>query len=86
MCDFSSKELLNCHLIYFFLFFSDNLSKKFGTQINDIFDTFGSDFSYPGNLPAYVEEYFEENGNTPLITGSDAPPGKIQCLPAPGKR
>ncbi|XP_044736880.1 lutropin-choriogonadotropic hormone receptor [Chrysoperla carnea] len=61
-----------------------NLSKKFGTQINDIFDTFGSDFSYPGNLPAYVEEYFEENGNTPLITGSDAPPGKIQCLPAPG--
>lgn len=75
---------ISCSLLTF-RFFTDNLSGKFGTQINDIFDNFGSDFSYPGNLPTYVEEYFEESGgSTPIMTGSDAPPGKIQCLPAPG--
>ncbi|XP_075234982.1 G-protein coupled receptor rickets [Lycorma delicatula] len=64
-----------------------NLSKKFGTQINELWDNFGSDFTYPGNLPAYVEEYFEEqenSGTNGKQSQTDAHPGHIQCLPAPG--
>lgn len=56
------------------------MSKKFGTQINELWDNFGSDFTYPGNLPAYVEEYFEDQEKQQ----NDLPPGRIQCLPAPG--
>jgi leucine-rich repeat-containing G protein-coupled receptor 6 len=63
---------------------TENLSQKFGTQINDMWENFGSDFTYPGNLPAYVEEYFEDQENT-KVAGSDMPPGKIACLPLPGK-
>ncbi|XP_073994058.1 G-protein coupled receptor rickets isoform X3 [Rhodnius prolixus] len=59
-----------------------NLSKKFGTQINQLWDNFGTDFTYPGNLPAYVEEYFEEQEYNNKQT--DPPPAKIQCLPTPG--
>nr|XP_014291441.1 lutropin-choriogonadotropic hormone receptor [Halyomorpha halys] len=58
-----------------------NLSKKFGTQINQLWDNFGTDFTYPGNLPSYVEEYFEEQESNKQ---TDSPPGKIQCLPTPG--
>ncbi|XP_014245069.1 lutropin-choriogonadotropic hormone receptor isoform X2 [Cimex lectularius] len=58
-----------------------NLSKKFGTQINQLWDNFGTDFTYPGNLPAYVEEYFEEQD---INKQTDTPPGRIQCLPTPG--
>lgn len=61
-------------------YFTENLSKKFGTQINELWDNFGSDFTYPGNLPAYVEEYFEDQEKQQ----NDLPPGRIQCLPAPG--
>ncbi|XP_058985535.1 leucine-rich repeat-containing G-protein coupled receptor 4 isoform X2 [Musca domestica] len=39
-----------------------NLSKKFGTEMHDIWDNFGQDFTYPGNIPTYMEEYFEEEG------------------------
>lgn len=63
---------------------TENLSQKFGTQINDMWENFGSDFTYPGNLPAYVEEYFEDQENA-KVAGSDTPPGKIACLPLPGK-
>ncbi|XP_050544961.1 leucine-rich repeat-containing G-protein coupled receptor 5 [Daktulosphaira vitifoliae] len=58
-----------------------NLSKKFGTQVNDLWDSFGTDFTYPGNLPAYMEEYFEEqlDGKLPEIISS-----KVKCLPLPG--
>ncbi|KAK6637173.1 hypothetical protein RUM44_007587 [Polyplax serrata] len=59
-----------------------NLSKKFGTEINDLWDNFGSDFTYPGNLPAYVEEYFEEQDSK--FGNSEHLAGKIQCLPLPG--
>ncbi|KAI8121074.1 Lutropin-choriogonadotropic hormone receptor, partial [Lucilia cuprina] len=52
-----------------------NLSKKFGTQMHDIWDNFGQDFTYPGNIPTYMEEYFDEDavatgtgGNTPTGT------------------
>lgn len=63
--------------------FTENLSKKFGTQVNDLWDSFGSDFTYPGNLPSYMEEYFEEQqleGKSQDIMSS-----KIKCLPLPGK-
>lgn len=49
-----------------------------------MWDNFGSDFTYPGNLPAYVEEYFEDQENA-KVAGSEMPPGKIACLPLPGK-
>ncbi|XP_022172830.1 leucine-rich repeat-containing G-protein coupled receptor 5 [Myzus persicae] len=59
-----------------------NLSKKFGTQVNDLWDSFGSDFTYPGNLPSYMEEYFEEQ----QLEGKsqDVMSSKIKCLPLPG--
>lgn len=65
------------------VFFPENLSKKFGTQINELWDNFGTDFTYPGNLPAYVEEYFEEQ-ETKFGVVNDHVSGKIQCLPLPG--
>uniref|UniRef100_A0A146LLJ9 Leucine-rich repeat-containing G-protein coupled receptor 6 n=4 Tax=Lygus hesperus TaxID=30085 RepID=A0A146LLJ9_LYGHE len=58
-----------------------NLSKKFGPHITQLLDGFGNDFTYPGNLPAYVEEYFEEQEMTKQ---NDLPPGRIHCLPTPG--
>lgn len=64
-----------------------NLSKKFGTQMTDLWNNFGQDFNYPGNLPAYVEEYFEEDQTNmgPIRPfGSDVTPGSVQCLPMPG--
>lgn len=60
----------------------ENLSKKFGTQINQLWDNFGTDFTYPGNFPSYVEEYFEEQETNKQ---NDIPSGRIQCLPTPGK-
>lgn len=69
-----------------FLHFSpaDNLSKKFGSQINELWDSFGQDFTYPGNLPAYVEEYFEEETQPTKMYNAEMPPGSVQCLPLPG--
>jgi leucine-rich repeat-containing G protein-coupled receptor 6 len=63
---------------------TENLSQKFGTQINSMWDDFGSDFTYPGNLPAYIEEYFEDQENA-KVAGTETPPGKIACLPLPGE-
>ncbi|XP_063239616.1 leucine-rich repeat-containing G-protein coupled receptor 5 [Bacillus rossius redtenbacheri] len=60
-----------------------NLSSKFGTQINELWDNFGSDFTYPGNMPSYVEEYFEEQDSSRSLA-SDLPPSRIKCLPLPG--
>lgn len=52
--------------------------------MNDILDSFGSDFAYPVNLPSYVEEYFEEQQDTRMdLFGG--PVGRIRCLPLPGK-
>lgn len=62
---------------------SENFSKKFGTQINTLWDTFGSDFTYPGNLPAYVEEYFEEQEKSAI--SENVVPKTVQCVPLPGK-
>lgn len=59
------------------------MSKKFGTQINELWDSFGQDFTYPGNLPSYVEEYFEEE-TTPTKMFTSITPGSVQCLPMPG--
>lgn len=52
--------------------------------MNDLWDSFGSDFTYPGNLPAYVEEYFEEDGSPSKPYSSEISPGSVQCLPLPG--
>lgn len=64
--------------------FADNLSKKFGSQINELWDSFGQDFTYPGNLPAYVEEYFEEETQPTKAFNRDITAGSVQCLPLPG--
>ncbi|KAJ8675369.1 hypothetical protein QAD02_011155 [Eretmocerus hayati] len=60
-----------------------NLSDKFGKKVNELWDNFGSDFTYPGNLPAYVEEYFDDQdgrSTTPSYHQQKA----IHCLPQPG--
>lgn len=63
--------------------FAENLSNKFGSEITELWENFGSDFTYPVNLPAYVDEYFQEENMKTGIT-SLTPPGNIQCLPVPG--
>jgi len=63
--------------------FLDNLTDKFGSQINELWANFGSDFTYPGNLPSYIEDYFE-NLNSRTTSTSETVPSRIQCLPQPG--
>ncbi|XP_026472716.1 lutropin-choriogonadotropic hormone receptor-like [Ctenocephalides felis] len=60
-----------------------NLSNKFGSEITELWENFGSDFTYPVNLPTYVDEYFQEE-NMKTGSASAIPPGNIQCLPVPG--
>lgn len=99
-------SIFHCAIVCF-LNLLDNLSKKFGSQINDLWDSFGQDFTYPvseilvkffccepiakfcvqrskGNLPAYVEEYFEEETTPTRPFSSELTPGSVQCLPMPG--
>uniref|UniRef100_A0A182MV53 G-protein coupled receptors family 1 profile domain-containing protein n=1 Tax=Anopheles culicifacies TaxID=139723 RepID=A0A182MV53_9DIPT len=62
-----------------------NLSKKFGNQINDLLNVYGAEYgSYPGgHVPTFPDEYFEdEQGIT--HASPTAQPGAIQCLPEPG--
>ncbi|XP_053694769.1 leucine-rich repeat-containing G-protein coupled receptor 5 [Sabethes cyaneus] len=59
-----------------------NLSKKFGTQINDLLHSYGPEY-YPGGMPTYPEEYFEEEGGVTHAMPT-AQPGSIHCLPEPG--
>ncbi|EZA47997.1 Lutropin-choriogonadotropic hormone receptor [Ooceraea biroi] len=61
----------------------NNLTDKFGSHINELWAKFGSDFTYPGNLPSYVEDYFEDvdGRRTPTTRRT---PSRIQCLPQPG--
>ncbi|KAK0162554.1 hypothetical protein PV327_006322 [Microctonus hyperodae] len=61
-----------------------NLSKKFGSQMNELWDNFGSDFTYPGNLPAYVEDYFEDQIGKMTLPSAQTLPTHVQCLPQPG--
>ena len=63
--------------------FLDNLSDKFGSKINELWDNFGSDFTYPGNLPAYIEEYFEDQDGRTTVPAENTPQ-QVQCLPQPG--
>lgn len=81
---FTIHQKLRCQLYPTLTYFSDNLSKKFGSQINELWDSFGQDFTYPGNLPAYVEEYFEEETSPTKMFTSEIAPGSVQCLPLPG--
>lgn len=71
---------------HFDYFTADNLSQKFGSQINELWDSFGQDFTYPGNLPAYADEYFEEETSPTKAINGDIMAGSIQCLPLPGKK
>ncbi|XP_015603819.1 lutropin-choriogonadotropic hormone receptor isoform X2 [Cephus cinctus] len=41
-------------------------------------------FTYPGNLPSYVEDYFEDQDGRTTVAGQIANPPHIQCLPQPG--
>ena len=61
----------------------DNMTDKFGSQINELWANFGSDFTYPGNLPSYVEDYFEEQ-NSRVTLPARTLPSHVQCLPQPG--
>ncbi|XP_049766208.1 lutropin-choriogonadotropic hormone receptor-like [Schistocerca cancellata] len=61
-----------------------NLSKKFGPQVTDLWESFGSDFTYPGNLPAYVEEYFEENDGGRTVAADHGAADFVRCVPLPG--
>lgn len=65
----------------------DNTTGKFGTQTKDILESYGTDFTYPGNMQSYSEEYEEQqekygdsSDNTLLIPVG----GRIRCLPTPG--
>ncbi|XP_070150452.1 lutropin-choriogonadotropic hormone receptor isoform X2 [Polyergus mexicanus] len=42
------------------------------------------DFTYPGNLPSYVEDYFEDLDARTTATTQTLIPSRIQCLPQPG--
>ncbi|XP_023318341.1 lutropin-choriogonadotropic hormone receptor-like, partial [Trichogramma pretiosum] len=61
----------------------NNLSDKFGSKINELWDNFGSDFTYPGHLPAYLEEYFEDE-NSQTTKSAQLDPQNVKCLPLPG--
>lgn len=83
LCSFG-KKVQKSFILSLMWFVLENLSRKFGSQVNDILDSFGSDFSYPVNLPSYVEEYFEEQQDTRMDMFG-GPIGRIRCLPLPGK-
>ncbi|XP_035218752.1 follicle-stimulating hormone receptor-like, partial [Stegodyphus dumicola] len=61
-----------------------NFSTKFEELANQLFKTFGRDYTIPDNLAQYAEEYFEDyksafnNEENPLARFS------LQCLPEPG--
>ena len=59
------------------------MTDKFGSQINELWANFGSDFTYPGNLPSYVEDYFEEQNGRVTLPARTLP-SHVQCLPQPG--
>ncbi|XP_076663189.1 G-protein coupled receptor rickets isoform X2 [Andrena cerasifolii] len=40
-------------------------------------------FTYPGNLPSYVEDYFEEQNSRATLPAQTLP-SHVQCLPQPG--
>lgn len=60
------------------------MSNKFGSQINELWDNFGTDFTYPGNLPSYIEDYFEDEEGKTLSPSGQTLPNHVQCLPQPG--
>ena len=51
--------------------------------MNDLWDNFGNDFTYPGNLPSYIEEY-SEDGDNHVTTPDQMPSHLVKCLPMPG--
>ncbi|KAK2576225.1 hypothetical protein KPH14_005594 [Odynerus spinipes] len=61
----------------------NNLSDKFGSQLNELWDNFGPDFTYSGNVPTYGEDYIEEQVGQNTAPGQTVP-SHVQCLPQPG--
>ncbi|XP_043667311.1 lutropin-choriogonadotropic hormone receptor isoform X3 [Vespula pensylvanica] len=61
----------------------NNLSDKFGSQLNELWDNFGPDFTYSGNVPPYSEDYIEEQIGQNAAPGQTVP-SHVQCLPQPG--
>lgn len=54
--------------------------------MSDLFDSFGSDFVYPNNVPSYMDEYFEEHPEAKNAERFDSlPVSRIRCLPLPGR-
>ncbi|XP_033326265.1 G-protein coupled receptor rickets isoform X2 [Megalopta genalis] len=51
------------------------------TSFSDIWPQLN--FTYPGNLPSYVEDYFEEQ-NDRVTLPAQTLPSRVQCLPQPG--
>ncbi|XP_044016215.1 lutropin-choriogonadotropic hormone receptor isoform X2 [Aphidius gifuensis] len=41
-------------------------------------------FTYPGNLPSYIEDYFEDEEGKTLSPSGQTLPTHVQCLPRPG--
>ncbi|XP_020296720.1 lutropin-choriogonadotropic hormone receptor isoform X2 [Pseudomyrmex gracilis] len=64
------------------LFPTDDIdSNLWNSTFSDIWPQLN--FTYPGNLPSYVEDYFEEvDGRT--VTPTRTMSSRIQCLPQPG--
>lgn len=65
-----------------FAYFPENVSRGLGPKFQSIWNTIRWDITYPANFPSYMDEYAEDE--TINVSGSDTPPGKIQCLPLPG--
>ncbi|CAL7952107.1 unnamed protein product [Xylocopa violacea] len=62
----------------------NNMTDKFGSQINELRANFGTDpGTYPGNLSSYVEDYFEEQSSRAMIPAQTLP-SHVQCRPQPG--
>ncbi|XP_011298255.1 lutropin-choriogonadotropic hormone receptor isoform X2 [Fopius arisanus] len=59
-------------------------SSKLGSEVKNLWDNYGGDFAYPGNLPAYVEDYFEDQEGRVSAPSGPSLPVHVQCLPQPG--
>lgn len=74
-------------MLYFNFAFKGNFSNKFEEFANQLWKSFGRDYTIPDNLAQYAEEYFEDyksaftNEENPLQLARF----QLQCLPEPGE-
>ncbi|XP_015119658.1 lutropin-choriogonadotropic hormone receptor [Diachasma alloeum] len=57
---------------------------KFGSEVKKLWDNYDADFAYPGNIAAYVEDYFEDQEGRVSAPSGPTLPTHVQCLPQPG--